>query len=262
MNLVQARSITRVIATEMELPNDFLLPNDPLHLALIYGYNDFAWLGLASSLRLEIGADYRDEELVRLATDETMTVESFVRDAIERSAHLPDAYCFMKALLEQEQLHGPLELRRLSSVNMTLWAKTVFPIIWFGFIGLMTLCTIIAMIATQRLIWQVLILPGMALPVYVFMRWWTFPMLDEVLIEGDHIIVKNNSQKDCFSIANVIDASASWFMNPERVALTLKEPCRFGRKIVFSPTFRWLSGGPHPIAAQLMRRVRLMTDRG
>ena len=101
---------------------------------------------------------------------------------------------------------------------------------------------------------------GMAAFGYFLMRWLVFPLADEVLIEDDEIIVKNRGQEDRFPITNIMNVEASLFVNPERVVLMLKEPCGFGREIVFSPPTRWLHFSRHPIAEELIRRAHRIDE--
>lgn len=142
-------------------------------------------------------------------------------------------------------------MRRISS-RLTWWHKKAFPAIWFGFLGLFTIAWLPGVIL-QRVPAPTLLIPlGMAAFGYVLMRWLIFPLVDEVWIEDNEIIVRNRGQEERFPITNIMNVEASLFTNPEQVVLTLKEPCGFGRKIVFSPPMRWLHIGRHPIAKELI----------
>jgi len=96
---------------------------------------------------------------------------------------------------------------------------------------------------------------------YVMMRWLVFPLADEVWIDGDDIVVRNDGQEACFPITNIIHVENSRFMNPERITLTLKEPCAFGSEIVFSPLSRLLTITRHPIAEELNCRAHGVDER-
>jgi hypothetical protein len=101
----------------------------------------------------------------------------------------------------------------------------------------------------------------MAAFAYVLMRWLVFPLVDEVFLEDKEIIIRNRGEEDRFPITNIINVEAPLLMSPERIVLTLKEPCRSGREIVFSPPFRWWPFTRHPIAEELIRRARGINEK-
>lgn len=146
-------------------------------------------------------------------------------------------------------------MRRISSC-WTWWNKKAFPVLWFGFLAIFSFVVLIG-IMERKVPAPVLIFPFvMAAFGYAIMQWLVFSLVDEVWIQNDDLVVKNNGDEDCFPIRNVINVDSSYFSNPERIVLTLKEPCRFGREIVFSPPIRWLRFSRHPIAEELIRRAR------
>lgn len=150
-------------------------------------------------------------------------------------------------------------MRRISS-SLTWWHKKGFPAFWFGFLALFTVIWIPGIFLQQVPAPTLLVPVGMAVFGYLLMRWLVFPLLDEVWLEGDQIVVRNRGEEDRFPIANIINVQAELFVNPERIVLMLKEPCKFGREIVFSPPFRWWHLRRHPLADELMRRVHHIDD--
>ena len=52
----------------------------------------------------------------------------------------------------------------------------------------------------------------MALSGYFLMRWLVFPLADEVFLDGDDVLVRQNDQEARFPIRNIInvDSSAMW----------------------------------------------------
>jgi hypothetical protein len=145
-------------------------------------------------------------------------------------------------------------MRRISS-KLTWWLKKAFPVFWFGFTGLFIFVGGFEVILQQAPAF--LLLPPFVLAAfgYVMMRWLVFPLADEVWIDGDDIVVRNNGYEDRFPITNIINVENSRFMNPERITLTLKEPCALGSEIVFSPLERLLKITRHPLAEELIRRA-------
>jgi len=129
-------------------------------------------------------------------------------------------------------------MHRISS-SLTWWHKRVFPTIWFGALGLFFVAGVIGVIH------EAIPAPTLLIPLilaafgYGLMRWLVFPLADEVWIEGDEIIVGNRGQEACFPIANIVDVEEWVMTNPNRIVLTLKEPCGIARQIVFSPPSRW-----------------------
>jgi len=145
---------------------------------------------------------------------------------------------------------------RKISTSLTWWHKRAFPAIMFGFLGVWTLAVLPAVINGQIPVLFLLAPFGMAIYGYILMRWLVFSLVDEVLIDEESIVVRNNGDEDRFPITNIINARASLFTSPEQIVLTLREPCRFGEKIVFSPELRWrMPYTPHPFADELMRRA-------
>jgi hypothetical protein len=145
-------------------------------------------------------------------------------------------------------------MRRISS-TWTWWYKKAFPVIWFGFLGLFTLVWIPGVVQQQVSPATLLIPLGMAAFGYLVMRRLVFSLVDEVWIENDDIVVRNGDQEDRFPITHIINVEAPLFVNPERIVLTLSEPCLFGREIAFSPPYRWWPLSRHPLAEELIRRA-------
>lgn len=142
-------------------------------------------------------------------------------------------------------------MRRISS-SLTWWYKKVFPAVWFGFLGFWTLAWIPGVVSGRVPALTLVGPPAMAIFGYALMRWLIFPLVDEVWIENNDLIVRNHGQEDRFPAANILNVESQVFANPERVVLTLREPCRFGGEILFVPPFRLIHVSRHPIAEELM----------
>jgi hypothetical protein len=91
---------------------------------------------------------------------------------------------------------------------------------------------------------------------YGLMRVLVFDLVDEVYFDGSEFVVRNGRQEDRFALANVINVDYGELTNPERITLTLREPCKFGRQITFSPPFGFWRFGWHPIAKELLAAAR------
>ncbi|MCI0379863.1 MAG: hypothetical protein L0215_19960 [Gemmataceae bacterium] len=86
------------------------------------------------------------------------------------------------------------------------------------------------------------------------MRWFVWSLIDQVWLAGEELIVRNRGDEDRFPVTNIINVEAS-LGNPERITLILREPCRFGREILFIPPTRWWPLSRHPLADELIRRI-------
>jgi hypothetical protein len=150
-------------------------------------------------------------------------------------------------------------MRPISS-RWTWWHKKAFPIFWFAFLGLFSLAGLRGVIQKQVPALTLLIPVGLAAFGYILMRWLVFPLVDEVWIQEEELIVRNGDKEDRFPISNIINVDASQFANPERITLTLREPSTFGREIAFSPPTRWWPFSRHPIAQELLRRAHRLDE--
>jgi hypothetical protein len=150
-------------------------------------------------------------------------------------------------------LNGLAPMRRISS-RLTWWSKKFFPAFWFGLIGVVgTMMAVKA--ADGRVPGKVLlILLALAVFGYVMLRWLVFPLMDEVWIDGDDLVVRNHGQDDRFPITNIIDVEGSYVMRPEHVGIILQSPSRFGKGIRFAAPYRVFMFGTHPVAQELADR--------
>ena len=99
----------------------------------------------------------------------------------------------------------------------------------------------------------VLIIPALlAIFGYLMMRWLVFPLADEVFLDGDMVLVRKDGIAARFPVRQIINVEASMMTNPERITLTLREPCELGREIVFTPTFRFHLFSRHPVTEELI----------
>jgi hypothetical protein len=136
---------------------------------------------------------------------------------------------------------------------MTFVNKKLFPVFWFGFL-IVFMCVMIPSIVAGNNSPVALLIPLMMMAFgYVLMRSLVFDLVDEVYLDIDQIVIRNGGEEDRFSVKNVINVNASIMTNPERLTLTLREPCKFGSEVTFSPTMRLLHFGRHPLAKELIR---------
>lgn len=151
-------------------------------------------------------------------------------------------------------------MRNLSS-KWTFFYKKVFPAFWFGMLVVMAAIGFWASSAPGR---QApppgifLVIPFIMAAVGGFiMKNLVFDLLDEVWDEGDHLILVKGDIRETVPLSNIINVSETYMANPPRVTLLLREPCRLGREVVFSPVrgFQWNVFKRNPIAQELLQRV-------
>lgn len=93
---------------------------------------------------------------------------------------------------------------------------------------------------------------------FMIMKNLVFDLLDEVWDEGDSLILVKEDQRETIQLADIINVSDTYMINPPRITLLLREPCRFGREVVFTPAsgFRFFKVFQrNPIAQELLQRV-------
>lgn len=127
-------------------------------------------------------------------------------------------------------------MKRISS-RLTFVHKRVFPVFWFGFLSLFTLVSILGAIAKPEsqfipLIVMPLFMMGFG---YFLFKKMIFDLMDEVHDCGETLLIRNSNQEDHIALTNIVNVSYSQFVNPPRVTLLLRENCRFGNEVSFSP---------------------------
>lgn len=126
-------------------------------------------------------------------------------------------------------------MRQLSS-SLTFLYKRVIPVSWFGFIGLAAVKFISgANFEGSRdyfIVIAFLVMIGMG---YLLMKVFVLGLMDVVLENQDSLIIRNRGAEEVIPRLNIINVSSDCLMNPSRVTLFLREPCRFGREILFCP---------------------------
>jgi hypothetical protein len=144
--------------------------------------------------------------------------------------------------------------RRISS-SSTWWYKRALPFVWFSIWALMFASVLLAAMR-GRAPAPVLLIPVGAMAFgYFLSRALLWLLADEVWWDGDELVVRNGGDEEWIAIDDVVNVEGTPFVNPEQIRLTLREPSRFGREIVFMPPVRFLAFGRHPLVRELMQRV-------
>jgi hypothetical protein len=143
----------------------------------------------------------------------------------------------------------------LLSSRGTNFEKRIFPVIWFGVVGVL-LCGSLTGIFKGNADFRSLLLPfGMAAFVFVIMKLWVWDLVDEVWDDNESLVVRNKGREVRIDLLNIKNVNHSTLSNPPRVELTLREPCAFGRTIAFVPPrkFPWI--GDARVASELIERI-------
>ncbi|MFC4528892.1 hypothetical protein ISN76_17835 [Dyella halodurans] len=157
-------------------------------------------------------------------------------------------------------------MQRLSSPS-TFFYKRVFPVFWFGFLGIFLLTSVGLGRAPQRVdVTPFLIGPAvMAVFGFVLMRKLVFDLVDEVWLEGDYLLIKSRGESSRIPLRDVINVNATSMTNPRRVTLMLRtESARWGKEITFmpnSPRGIFSAFKSDPVAADLIQRIDALRQR-
>ena len=155
-----------------------------------------------------------------------------------------------------EALPPNSQVARISS-KLTWLNKRAFPFVWFGGLALFLLGDIPTALARKSPDAAIfLIMPlFMAVVSYFLCKSLLWDLMDEVWDGGDCVVVCNGGKKVVVPLANCINVNYSQWVNPQRITLTLREPCEFGREIAFMPPQRMFPWGTPQIVRDLIERV-------
>jgi len=150
-------------------------------------------------------------------------------------------------------------MQKISS-KKTFFYKKIFPLLWFGIIAMVTAMMLFLPPKKAAFPLPFLVAPLFMMGVgYFFMKKIVFDLMDEVYDDGDKLIVKMGETEDSIALSNVINVTYSIALNPPRIVLMLRTPCRFGKKVAFCPPSNWDDmkslGFNNTLAEQLITRV-------
>jgi hypothetical protein len=157
-------------------------------------------------------------------------------------------------------MSAPSDARRLSS-SVTWMTKYAFPIVWFGSLAVFEAAALIGGVTERHPLPGARGLMPVILPVfmgaigYFVFRTLLADLVDEVIDEGQTLLVRNRGREDRIALADVVNVNHSQLSNPERITLQLRYESAFGHKITFTPRTRIWRFSTNPIAADLIERV-------
>jgi len=147
-------------------------------------------------------------------------------------------------------------MQRLSAKG-TSFAKRLVPTVWFGGVAVWVVLGLVVAFGNRQ--WHIaMIAVGMgtvmSLGGYYIARTFLFDLVDEVLDDGNELVVRKNGQEDRIPVINIVNVNYERWINPQRITLTLREPCLFGDEVTFAPPPRSFSRRS-PIPDELIKRI-------
>jgi hypothetical protein len=135
---------------------------------------------------------------------------------------------------------------------LTFVYKKVFPVVFYGFLAIVAAVALPDAIQQKEVWFLLLVLLVLSAIGYVVIRGFLLDLVDEVYLLNDDLVVRNGGVEDRFCVSRILNVDSSTLTNPERITLTLREPCKFGETVTFAPPIRF-GFGRHPLAAELIR---------
>jgi len=147
----------------------------------------------------------------------------------------------------------------LISSRATFFYKRVFIALWFGFLFVCAAVVLSTTVAAGASYAEIAVAVGIPVAVmvlgYTVFRITIMDVVDEVYDAGDALLVCNSGYEERIPLADVRHVKATLFVNPERIVLELAHDTRFGSRIAFLPSIRWIRLVRNPLAAQLAERA-------
>ena len=149
------------------------------------------------------------------------------------------------------------KIMKIISSKGTFYYKRIFPAVWFGFLVIFILLAFIGGAFDRGPKLPLIIVPlAMAVFGYFIMKKLVFDLMDEVIDEGSfYVLVKNKNTEERIDYQNIKNISYTVMTNPNRVTLSLRSPCRFGKEVSFSPPMSWVPFRENKDIIELINKV-------
>jgi len=146
-------------------------------------------------------------------------------------------------------------MSRISS-SLTFYYKRVFPVIWIGGCGLIGGLGLYAGLSKGSGLFPfVIVMPIIFVFGIYFMKKYVFDLVDEVLDDGDALVVKNNGREQRIALADITNVSYAAMTSPPRVVLSLRHPTVFGDQVAFCAPVQIMMMSQSPVIIDLIKRV-------
>jgi hypothetical protein len=145
---------------------------------------------------------------------------------------------------------------RLSS-KATFFYKRIFPIIFVGVCIVLIAAGFsgVPMRGGGSSVPLIFVAIVMIVIFFVFAKKFIFDLVDEVVDEGDILLVRNGDRDDRITLADISDVNYQSMMSPRRVTLSLRQPSVFGSQVSFCAPLRLLTFSTSPVIDKLIARV-------
>jgi hypothetical protein len=146
-------------------------------------------------------------------------------------------------------------MKRISS-KTTFFYKLLFPIVWFGFLGIFVLMSLFGERHADRMDIMLFIVPVfMAVFGYFIMRKLLFDLIDEVYDEGDSLLFKNRQKEVRVGLREIKNVSYSPMVSPPRVTISLREKTELGDELSFTPILSFVPFKKNQDVIELIDRI-------
>jgi hypothetical protein len=101
-----------------------------------------------------------------------------------------------------------------------------------------------------------LIMPALMMAFgYFIIKKLIFDLVDEVLDDGDALVIRNGREEERVPLSDIMNVSYSQFVSPPRVTLSLRNSSRFGNRISFCAPIRLMPFSTSPVIDELIERI-------
>jgi hypothetical protein len=90
---------------------------------------------------------------------------------------------------------------------------------------------------------------------YFIMKKFVFDLVDEVLDDGDALVIRNGHEEQRVPLSEITNVNYSQFVNPPRVTLSLRTPSIFGNRVSFCAPIRIVTFSTNPAIDELIERI-------
>jgi hypothetical protein len=143
----------------------------------------------------------------------------------------------------------------LLSSRATFFYKRIFPFIFVGFL-VVFLAVPLLRGGGGNLPPEFFIVPIVMLVIFYFiMKKLVFDLVDEVVDQGDTLLVKNGRRQDRIALSDIMNINYMSLSSPPRVTLSLRRPTVFGSEVTFCAPLRFVPFSSSPQIEQLIKRV-------
>lgn len=134
------------------------------------------------------------------------------------------------------------------------------PFLWLFAAGMLS--SGLSMGFKDEVSWEVVLVAGLSNGEVLMVMGWVFlwtdkgiPLMDEAVLAGTTVTVRRGKVAADFPLTAVRKVTSLTRYNGQRVILLIDRPTRLGQHIFFVPTGCYPWQQPHPLVAELQRRI-------